>query len=420
MTESPTATDAPTPLGDGRHALALERPDTPAALGESVRRRVAEGHALYPQGGATALDYGGVPRRPGVAIDLRGLDLVVDYPAADMTITVQSGLALARLRDVLAAEKQRLPLDVPRADRATIGGVYATNTAGPRRLGLGRPRDLILGVKFVAADGQELKGGGRVVKNVAGYDLPKLLTGSLGTLGIITELTLKVRPRPETTAIVWATFADLHAAEARLEALNTSATRPVAIELLNRPAARRIGGPLGLPEADWVIAVGVEGNAPEVAWQVARLVDDELKGADDRVVRDGSEADPLWAALTESTAAVDVALAFRANVVPSAVAPLAEAIDPGRWAVQAHAGSGIVWGLALAADAEPPAAELDRLRDRAVQAGGNLVLPRCPTAWKAALPVWGHPRADWAIMERIKAALDPAGVLNPGRFVGTI
>ena len=127
-------------------------------------------------------------------------------------------------------------VDAPDPDRATLGGIYATNTSGPRRYAAGRPRDQIIGVSFVTSEGVVVKGGGRVVKNVAGYDFPKLLTGSMGTLGIITQLTLKVRPIPEASAIVWVPFWNPKSLADALDQLNTSGTRPVALELFNGSA----------------------------------------------------------------------------------------------------------------------------------------------------------------------------------------
>ena len=174
-------------LGDGRNALATLRPAGVEELCQTVREQVALGHAIYPQGGRTALDYGGVPRRPGVAIDTTGISRLIDYPFADMTITVEAGMTLSALRAILAEQGQRVLVDAPDPDRATLGGIYATNTSGPRRYAAGRPRDQIIGVSFVTSEGVVVKGGGRVVKNVAGYDFPKLLTGSMGTLGIITQ-----------------------------------------------------------------------------------------------------------------------------------------------------------------------------------------------------------------------------------------
>ena len=227
-------------LGDGRMAHAEIHPDDVPALCQTVREQVALGRAIYPQGGKTSLDYGGTPGRAGVAISTRSISRLIDYPHADMTITVEAGMTLAALSAILAGQGQRLLVDAPFPDRATLGGIYATNTSGPG-VRAGRPRDQIIGVSFVTSEGVVVKGGGRVVKNVAGYDLPKLLTGSMGTLGIITQLTLKVRPMPEKSAIAWVCFRNLDAvALAALEMLNVSETRPIAVELLNSSAARRL------------------------------------------------------------------------------------------------------------------------------------------------------------------------------------
>lgn len=414
--ESPTEH----PLGDGAYADACVQPRTFDELRDAVARHAGAGSAVYPQGGRTALHYGSPPGRPGVALRTTGLDRVVDYPAADMTITVEAGITLSSLQAALAAEGQRLSLDAPQADRATLGGIYATNASGPRRLGAGRPRDMIIGVGFVAADGRLVRGGGRVVKNVAGYDFPKLLTGSLGTLGVIAELTLTVRPRPEAAAIAWVGFHRLDDAGEALDRLNTSRTRPVAIELLNRRAVEHLGDLGGLPASEWVVAVGLEGNAASVAWQVDALRP-EIGPGRLEVVRD-AEALPAWSALTEFPAAEVGTLGVMANVRPSAVVTLAALLDTGPWAVQAHAGNGIVRGHRLGDDVSlnEVAPVVNDLRRAAVEAGGNLVLNRCPTPWKERLRIWGEPRGDWAVMAAIKRALDPGAVMNPGRFLGTI
>jgi glycolate oxidase FAD binding subunit len=404
------------PLGDGRYASAVERPDTPEALAEAIARRVGEGFAIYPQGGATALDYGGVPGKPGVIVDTRALDRVIDYPAADMTITVEAGLTLAALQRVLSEYRQRLPLDAPQPDRATLGGIFATNASGPRRFGAGRPRDLIIGASFAAADGSLLKGGGRVVKNVAGYDFPRLLTGSLGTLGVIAQMTLKVRPTPEASALIWVPFHQAEPAARALERLNTSGTRPIALELLNGPGARRAGESLGLPEEwfqEWNLVVGFEDNAASVSWQVDRLMM-EL-GRTDVIILEGEKADPLWSGLADFPAIEAGTVAIQANVKPSTVVPLLDGLDPSHWAVSTHAGSGIVQGHWIGEpDLETLIAEIGRLRAEAARDGGSVILPRCTAEWKGRLKVWGEPRGDWALAAKVKAALDPAGVMNPG------
>lgn len=406
-------------LGDGRFASATDRPETIDALRQAVIDRIAQGYAIYPQGGGTALDYGGIPCAPGVAIDTRALDKVIDYPHADMTVTVQAGISMESLRALLAAQGQRLAIDVPHPDRATLGGIYATNTSGPRRFGAGRPRDQIIGVTFATSDGALVKGGGRVVKNVAGYDFPKLLTGSLGTLGIITQMTLKVRPIPEASALVWVPFTSAESVGTALDRMNTSGTRPIALELLNASAARIVGEAHGLPADEWILVVGFEDNAESVSWQVDRLMI-EL-GRTNIVIREGAGAPPLWSALTEFQAADVGPISFVANVRPSSVAGFARDLAPETWAVQAHAGNGIVRGHLLGSTKiEPYRADVERLRTATVADGGNLILSRCPTEAKDQFRVWGEPRPDWAIAERVKQTLDPKRVMNPGRFVGTI
>jgi glycolate oxidase FAD binding subunit len=406
-------------LGDGRSALATIRPAHVEALCETVREHVNGGQAIYPQGGKTALEYGDIPARPGVALDLTTLHELVDYPFADMTITVQAGMTLGALRATLEAQRQRLLVDAPFPDRATLGGIYATDTSGPRRYGAGRPRDQIIGVSFVTSAGVVVKGGGRVVKNVAGYDFPKLLTGSLGTLGVITQLTLKVRPIPEASAIAWVPFWNRTSMSSTLDGLNTSATRPIAIELLNAPASLVAGRGLGLPTGDLILAIGYEDNARSVRWQLDQLAK-EL-GRSDFAIVEGTDVAPLWEALAEFQAAWLGPVTLVANVPPSRVAPFVERLDPQEWSAQARAGNGIIHAHATCERSlDQTAAQVDALRRTAVESCGNLTVSRCPTDWKNRLRVWGEPRADWAIAQRVKAALDPHHALNPGRFVGGI
>ena len=406
-------------IGDGRFANQVDRPATIDELKEIVGRRVRQGHALYPRGGGVSLDYGGVPRTPGVAIDTRGLDRVIDYPHADMTITVEAGITLTNLRDRLLEHGQRPSIDAPRADRATLGGIFACDACSSRRFGWGRPRDAIIGVGFVTSDGELVKGGGRVVKNVAGYDMPKLLTGSLGTLGILAWMTLKVRPRPERSALAWVALPNLEECGVLLDRLNHSATRPVALDLLNHSAAQAIGEPLGLPASNGVLIVGFEDNASSVAWQIDRIRSEVAPH--DLCVLENDSADTLWSALTDFQEDAPGALTLLANIRPSALPTFIARLSPERWSIQAHAGNGIVRAHALGDHSlEEIQGEIDRARRDAVAAGGNLILPRCPTAWKERLLVWGEPRDDWALAERVRKALDPSGLMNPGRFIGTI
>ena len=339
-----------------------------------------------------------------------------------MTITVQAGITVARLQEILRGENQRLPVDVPRADQATLGGTLAINSSGPRRYGFGTLRDYVIGISTVNDEGQEVKAGGRVVKNVAGYDICKLHIGALGTLGIISQVTLKLRPRPEEQALV-AFGVAAKELSATLDRLHASRTNPVCIDVLNAGAALHVARHSGfeLPASDWVVVVGYEENLDAVTWQLNQLLSElsveQHTQLDSRV---GFTAEPLWRGLTECALVPEAAVSFKANLLPHATADfcrLAVAQVP-EILLQAHAGNGIVVGHFLGETTKQHAAGwLDKLRAAAVAAEGNLVITRCPSTWKRELPVWGKPRSDLWLMRRVREKLDPRGLFNSGRFV---
>jgi glycolate oxidase FAD binding subunit len=339
-----------------------------------------------------------------------------------MTITVQAGLTLAELQRRLAPENQRLPVDVPRAGQATLGGALAVNVSGPRRYGFGTLRDYVIGITTVNDEGQEVKAGGRVVKNVAGYDLCKLHVGALGTLGIITQVTLKLRPLPEARAVL-TLGCTADALEGLLDRLHQTRTRPVCLDLINAAAARAVADLAGvpLPEAPWVVVVGFEEGEPAVEWQVQQLIR-EVPAASVQGLgaRAGNASEPLWQALVEFLLPAGARLSFKANLLPSAVASFCN--EAGRLApgvlLHAQAGSGIVRGhLAGDLTAERVQAMLKGLHPLAQAAQGNVVLPLCPPEWKRTLPVWGLPRGDAGLMQKVIHTLDPRRLFNPGRFL---
>jgi glycolate oxidase FAD binding subunit len=365
--------------------------------------------------------------REGIGIDLRSLDQVIDYPARDMTITVQAGITLSRLQEILATENQRLPVDVPLPDRATLGGALAANVSGPRRYGFGSFRDYVIGISVVNDQGQEIKAGGRVVKNVAGYDLCKLYIGSLGTLGIITQVTLKLKPRPEEQRLVaigckgGVVFGQL------LELIHGSRTRPVCLEVLNARAARQVCAEAVefYSEASWVIVLAFEDNRESVTWQ-AKQIEAELKPAFDHqdaellTIHDSAR---LWRELIDFQAWPDALLTFKANLLPSATADFCRLADarPEELILQAHAGNGIVFGHMCGNwTLEQSQRMLASLQEAATASQGNVVILKCPTAWKTALPLWGLSRNDYWLMRAVKEKLDPKGIFNPGRFVDGI
>jgi glycolate oxidase FAD binding subunit len=407
---------------DGAGPFPVVRPASVAEIGDLVRRAAADGQAVFPLGGRTMLPVGLPPARPGLGVDLCGLAQVIDYPARDMTITVQAGIGVAQLQTLLRNENQRLPVDVPAPDRSTLGGALAVNVSGPRRYGFGTLRDYVIGISTVNDEGHETKAGGRVVKNVAGYDLCKLHIGALGTLGIITQVTLKLRPLPEQTALV-VLRCGADQLGPLLDQLHDSRTRPVAIDVLNARAARSLPPAAGLPEvseASWAVIAGFEDSGEAVRWQVQQLIKEaspsKPQGLD---VLGGSAAAPLWQALTEFQLLPQAALTFKANLLPHATADFcrrADALAPAPL-LQAHAGSGIVLGhVSGDLTLEGAAALLRELHGLAVASQGNVVVLGCPPAWKTTLPVWGMPRGA-ALMRAVKDKLDPRGIFNPGRFL---
>lgn len=403
----------------------VEYPSTLDEITNLIKQAREQDKALYPLGGQTLLDVGLTPERPGMGVSLTQYNQIIDFPARDMTVTVQAGVSMKDLNEHVANENLRLPIEVPKAENATLGGSIAVNVNGPRRYGFGTLRDYVIGISFVNDEGQEVKAGGRVVKNVAGYDLCKLQVGALGTLGIITQVTLKLRPLAEESALITigCTSSEL---PALLDQLHTSRTRPVCIDVLNQSAAKtltQIGEP-ALPESEWIVIVGFEDNEEAVNWQVQELIKETTSqhhpGMDARV---NASSQPLWSALAEMLLCPTSTLSFKANLLPGAVGQFCQRIqrEPEEIHVQAHAGNGIVLGHVLDAISVERAVELlTGLQQEVTSASGNLIVLKSPLEWKAKLPIWGLPRGDTWLMRRIKKTLDPKRLFNPGRFLDGI
>jgi glycolate oxidase FAD binding subunit len=405
--------------------LPVAVPNSVPELCELVRLAAASKQAIYPFGGQTMLEMGLIPTRPGTGVDLRKLNQVIDYPARDMTITVQAGITITVLNEVLRSEKQRLPVDIPLPDRATLGGAIAANASGPRRFGLGTLRDYVIGISIVNDKGQEVKAGGRVVKNVAGYDLMKLYTGSLGTLGIISQVTLKLKPYPESSSLL-ALPVDTRQIASILDALNGSRTRPACIDLLDPAAGAAIRERLDLhilSGSAWRLVIGFEDNFKAVAWQIQQLRQElpaELRSSLEECPPDDERN--LWSILSDFALWPEARLSFKANLRPSAVPEFcarAASLTPAPL-LQAHAGNGIIFGHFRDLTIEQTGSMLELLGTLAEKANGNLIVTRCPAPWKSVLPVWGRPTADRILMKAIKEKLDPGNIFNPGRFVDGI
>jgi len=423
VTSSPSTSHPPHRCQIAELDLPLLRPTTVTELSQTVREGFATSTAVYPVGGGTRVDLGRCPDKPGTAVDLRGLDQVIDYPSADMTITVRCGITMARLGEILAEKGQRLPVESHDPARETLGGLIACNGSGPRRLGHGTMRDYVIGIKYLNDQGEEAKAGGRVVKNVAGYDLCKLHTGALGTLGILTEVTLKLRPRVASRAVLLV-FCEPARLESLAQLIHDSATRPVSVDALNASACRHLakrGWDLPDQGPHWLVGIGLEDNPDANRWQINQLTR-ELAAFGKPLVWEEGQADSWWAALS-SLCPGQQTMALRWTLPASKIAgqlPVASDL-PESPLVLAHLANGI--GRIHLDETLPVsrAAEITaKLRKTALERGGNLVMERGSVSYRKVIPVWGEPRPDHELARRIHREFDPRGIFNPGRFLSGI
>jgi glycolate oxidase FAD binding subunit len=403
-------------------------PATPQELADCLREAAAAGQAVVPWGGGTRQHLAGPPSSYAIALSTARIDRIAAYHPADLVITVEAGATLAAVQAELARHGQWLPWDAPLPARASVGGLLASGAAGPLRLGYGTPRDWTLGMCVALGDGRLVRSGGRVVKNVAGYDSHKLQIGAFGTLGVILEATFKVAPLPEQRRTILASFTDPYLPARAIEQLRVAPLQPLAMVALNRvveeatPAltAFRDGQPSHL-----VVAARFAGTAGAVHRQIREATRRCVEvGARAIELQEGDDA-ALWAALADIPApARDGSLLLRAGAPSGALSPLAGLLE--RIAARAGwrpaqlgvAGVGLVYSRWATAGAELPAVAeaLAAARTGVAALGGYLVVEEAPPAL-AALDRWGPPPAGLGLMRSLRASWDPAGILNPGRYV---
>ncbi len=373
---------------------------------------------VFAIGGRTALQFLGARDTPGMVVSTSRLNRVIDYPARDMTITVEAGIRITELAEVLAKERQQLPIDITHAHRATLGGAIACNVSGPRRFGYGTFRDYVIGLSAVDAEGRTFKAGGRVVKNVAGYDLCKLMVGSRGTLGVISQVTLKVKPVGESVDGIWCSCESFTQIDKILERLLLSETRPTAIEACTSAAASdlvadsRMSFAVNRP----VLFIAYEGTADEVNWQIGRLRQ-ELQPLRLAEMEEAGEENArlLLGTLSNFPDGGDVPLTFQAMLLPSRTPAFLELCEQFGISAEAHAGNGIVVGhLSDAKGKDESLKILETLSTAARESQGNRLILQADPLWRANLNWWGHPEPSWPLMRKIKNSLDPRGLLNPG------
>jgi glycolate oxidase FAD binding subunit len=390
---------------DGVPAAAVARPTSVEGVSALLREAARAGLVTVPRGAGTALDWGAPPDRVDLLLDTTGLDRVVEHEAGDLVVVTQAGVRLDRLAEELAGAGQELVADVPRdrlAGGSTVGGALATAATGPRRLSRGALRDLVLGATVVRADGVIASSGGKVVKNVAGYDLAKLMTGSYGTLAVVVQVAFRLHPVPAARSFSICTD-DLRSSTAAAVRLVASQLAPAAVEI-DRPAGSN----------ETTVAALFEGVPLAAAARQQDAV--SLAGGGT------GEEPPWWGRLPG--AAGDVLLKITATL-PG----VGDVLDAVRAAEQSHGVAVHVRGsaagilhAALPSDTPPSAvaAVVSDLRRVATGPGdGTVTVLRAPAEVRSALDAWG-PVGGVEIMRRIKGQFDPHRLLSPGRYVGGI
>jgi glycolate oxidase FAD binding subunit len=415
--------------------------------------------AIVPWGSGTKMAMGNPPKRLDLVVCMARMNHMLDVDTANLTITVEAGVKFRDVQARLATEEDRcylpledlkteagefvcsdrshsgcfLPMDPPFSEKATMGGVVATNTTGPRRLLYGLPRDLVLGVRFVTPKGDIIGAGGKTVKNVSGYDVSKLMIGSLGSLGILCEMTLRLLPLPEKMETLLFSFDAFSDAGAFAAAILGTKLLPAAVEVANKAAIEKMDlrGSLDFSPGSHVVMVALEAFDEAVARMHKELLAmaQHFKAKGHSLVQEDKHR-LFWLTVGELQGSAHQRfprlVALQLNYPLSAWKALFEFAD--KTLSQArldhtmlcHAGNSVTLINLLSGtkgtDDKALIEAVQALLAECRKAGGNLVVQRAPADLKKALPVWGEPGSDLPLMKRIRVELDPLGVMNPGRF----
>jgi glycolate oxidase FAD binding subunit len=394
---------------DGVSPRAVVEAGSVAEVSAVLREAAGRGLAVVARGSGSKLGWGAPPRAADVILATGRLDHILEHAAGDLVVTAEAGVPLEALQERLAGTGQRLALDPPEAG-ATLGGIVAAGASGPLRHRFGTVRDLLIGIRVVLADGTVAKAGGKVVKNVAGYDLGKLFTGSLGTLGVIVETTFRLHPRPQESRLVLRSLEAPEAAGAAVRALLASSLVPSAIELV-WPSA----------DEDGTLAVLFEGSPTSAGTQAEAAA--ALLGGRSRILT-GPALESEWAraaALPFAPDDVGLKIGVLSSELPVLIRAVWEAARARglRARIAGRAGVTVLFVGLSPGPPEAHASLVAELRAGPFEGGASVVVLQAPPQLKGRVDVWGRVGA-LSLMGRVKAQFDPAGTLSPGRFVGGI
>jgi glycolate oxidase FAD binding subunit len=408
--------------GLGNYGKSIALAQTEEEIISIVQYAAENSLSVIPEGGGTKRGFGGITEKADLLLSLKQYNGVVEYSEGDMTMTVRAGTPIAEIADFLKPFKQMLPIDPCWPTHATIGGVIAANDSGPKRLRYGSARDLVIGTRVVYPDGRLIRTGGKVVKNVAGYDMNKLFIGSMGTLGVLTEITVKLRPLPKYQSLV---LLSLPAADIRSFATRIldSMIEPVTLELLSSNLSEKLTG-----QKQPTLAIGFEDMEKAVRYQEDWITANRPTDSQMQILRE-VEVSNWWGEFAKlppiggAEDDMDVALKIGSkNLEVIDRVQLAEqlAVETG---VQVQAHGGLGHGLTkayLKGEQNALAAYIQKLRSVTEESGGYTILQHAPLTLRQQVDPWGKKPAYYPLIEGIKNSIDPKRVLNPKRFIGGI
>ena len=399
---------------------------------------------VCPRGGGTKLEWGTAPPEVELAVSTARFNRILDYAPGDMTVTVGAGVSVAQLQSTLATHGQRLALDPLWPEHATVGGVIATNDSGALRVRYGGIRDLIIGATVVLADGTIAASGGKVVKNVAGYDLPKLMSGSLGTLGILTRAVFRLHPLPESSQTLTWTFADSERAKNFMLAIADSQVAPSGVQMRTggMPGDQSMNVDVRSPSIHVDVRVDGIPAGIEAQMQTVRGLAGEIRPAEPEAARSQARlqlagwGDDPWQVREQLWSGDGPAAVVKLSVLPTQLASVAEFVRDSLGAAGSTSARQLTWKLLMYStglgwlrvgldESQPEecarmAEFLSVLRALLAPTGGSAVLLQAPAELRQKTDVWGDAGSALPLMMRVKQQFDPHGILNRGRFVGGI
>ncbi|MDQ0255721.1 glycolate oxidase FAD binding subunit [Evansella vedderi] len=417
--------EQPHPLGNGGKITVL--PSTEEEIAAVVKYANENGMTITVTGTGTKRGFGGTIEDADILLSLENYHGIVEHTVGDMTITVKSGTKFEELQRYLQKHKQKIPLDPAWPENATIGGVIAVNDSGPKRFRNGSARDVVIGLRTVYPNGSVIRSGGKVVKNVAGYDMNKLFIGSMGTLGVLTEITMKLRPLPEYESLLLLSFPKGGMEEIRSFAVRLLDTmlEPVTLELINPVLAEKLTG-----QSTYTLAIGFEDVESSVHYQeeyvkkihpeaqLTILQEDDSREFWQQFYQIGPKGtDSPSKLVTEASMKIGV----KNMAIPEVIKESVHLQDMYNLEVFAHGGLG--HGLCqvhLKGAAQDIKSALTHLRNLVKDLGGNSVIKYLPLTLRKEMDVWGEKPSYFFLLEGIKKKIDPKKTLNNQRFVGGI